>query len=911
MKRILSTLILTAMLLGMLPTGAVTMAAGVLAVQSENGIDAVSSAYAEPEYDYGEGEENYSPAVSAEEQHIYIEDNGIAVYSATTWDKRTVRVLLSQKDRTESTVKVYGNYAVCDENGEAYFIADDETAYIIKAQSSKVCVYTQGGVLLYSGASVSFKEHKDATGKADNCIKVANVTMGNDTTDRTYRGDLDIYYFAKSGSYSGYWSGLYLVNKVYIEDYVEGVVAAEMGTSFETAAQQAQAIVSRAFAIQSHSSTRVFDVRDTSASQAYFGITENCRAAVEATAGQTLFYQGENLRVHFGGTNGGETEITNNQWSGYEFCGEESVREDAYDLASKKKYVEEVTIPARPSGSETQVLSLITNALIPALNAEGYGVSEAAVETISMATVCNDETCRHHHRSTEDGQVCNHFCSVNITFGGIVTDVGYIENYTVNLCENDFYISPNNGRPLGFFNVGSCSRYWLVENYTNGELTGYTIRHARYGGGVGMSQYGANYRAYKGQSTAEILAFYYPNSTVSALSEDTSRPEIPAQPQAKLDARVLGSDVTVYMRQNTSSEAVCSIAAGETVFVNAEYSDWAHISYNGISGYVALTAFVRKAISVTPDNITSSISVRSMPDSRSSVVYTAKKGVVLELIEANAAPGWHKVNTSSGAGYIPVRYSTLLFGGERQSAENRYTVALPREDGLMYESIFIDGEPCECETDSNSVSYVTDNKEHTLAQLYYSDGSMRVWLLSFDEESNDYTADELSEFNNELSYSGASIRLSGEYGLRVRFGLNVDIHDTLNVALFTVKEYGIMQAKSENELYNTETAVKYPAFYETDGVRYDKVSAISEGKLLFAAKLEGVSVDELKVQYFFRPYIVLFQGDKEITIYGNAVDASVYEIAKELSDAAEYGMDTAQGQYIAALIAAADANPRG
>lgn len=908
MKRILSSLLLAAMLISVLPMGAVTMAAGVFDVQS--GIDFDDTAYIEPEIDYGEGEESYSPAVPAEQQHIYEDDiqGGIAAYASASWDKRVVRVLLSQKDHSTSTVTVYGNYAVCDENGEAQFIADDETEYIIKAEGSSVCVYTHGGARLYSGASVSFREYKDENGKTDNCIKVASVTMGNDTTDRTYRGDIHIYYFAKSGSYSGYWSGLYLVNNVYIEDYVEGVVAAEMGTSFEAAAQQAQAIVSRAFAIQSHSSLRVFDVRDTSASQAYFGITENCRAAVEATAGQTLFYQGENLRVHFGGTNGGETEITNNQWSGYEFCGEESIREDAFDLASKKKYVEEVTVPANPSGSETQVLSLITNALIPALNANGHAASEATVETIAMATVCNEESCRHHHRSTEEGQVCNHFCSVDITFGGISTDIGYIESYTVNLIENDFYISPNNGRPLGFFSVGSCSRYWLIENYSNGELTGYTIRHARYGGGVGMSQYGANYRAYKGQSAAEILAFYYPNSTVSTLSEDISRPDIPDEPQTKLDARVIGRDVTVYARQNSSSEVICTIAAGETVFVNIEYSSWAYISYNGSSGYVALSAFVRNAVSVTPANITSSISVRTLPDSRASIVYTAQKGVVLELIEANAAPGWHKVNTSSGVGYIPARYSTLLFEGKQQIAENRYTISVPTEEGLLYESIFIDGVPRECDVNESTISYVTDNKEHTVVQTYYSDGSMRVWLLSFDEEKGDYAAEELTELRNELTYSGAAIRLSGEYALRVRFGLSTDIHDTLSIASYTVKEYGIMRAESEDELYNIETAERIPAFYEHDGVKYDKISAVSEGKLLFAAKTEGISTAKLKAKYFFRSYIILCQSDSEIIIYGNAVSTSVYETAVKLSNAPEYGEATAQGQYIAALIAAADAN---
>lgn len=468
--------------------------------------------YTEPEKIYGEGDEDYESEVPEELRHLYLEEQSrISTYANDVRDVRKVRVLISQKNRSESTVRIYGNYAVHDAAGNALFIAEDEAAYTVKAENSAVSLYSAFGTLLYSGASVSFKEF--AGDDANNCVKVSSVSMGSDVTDRTYRGDMEVYYFAKSGNYDSYWNGLYVVNEVYIEDYLEGVVAAEVGAGYRDAAQQAQAIVSRAFAIKSRSTKRVFDMRDTSASQAYFGMTDVCRAAVQATAGQTLYYNGAYLRVHFGGTNGGETEVTNNQWSGTEFCGEESVREDAYDLASTSRYVETVTIPASPSGSETYVQSLITNALIPALNSAGYSVTAATVGGISMETRCDDKSCRHHHRDKTPGQVCNHFCSVDITFTGInATGAGYIGQYTVNLTENDFFIKPNNGRPLVFFSKGSCSRYWLIKNYTGNTVTSYTIRHARYGGGVGLSQYGANYRAAKGQSVSDILAFHYPKA---------------------------------------------------------------------------------------------------------------------------------------------------------------------------------------------------------------------------------------------------------------------------------------------------------------------------------------------------------------------------------------------------------------
>ena len=776
--------------------------------------------YTEPEKIYGEGDEDYESEVPEELRHLYLEEQSrISTYANDVRDVRKVRVLISQKNRSESTVRIYGSYAVHDAAGNALFIAQDEAAYTVKAENSAVSLYSAFGTLLYSGASVSFKEFEGDD--ANNCVKVSSVSMGNDVTDRTYRGDMEVYYFAKSGNYDSYWNGLYVVNEVYIEDYLEGVVAAEVGAGYRDAAQQAQAIVSRAFAIKSRSTKRVFDMRDTSASQAYFGMTDVCRAAVQATAGQTLYYNGAYLRVHFGGTNGGETEVTNNQWSGTEFCGEESVREDAYDLASTSKYVETVTIPASPSGSETYVQSLITNALIPALNSAGYSVTAATVSGISMETRCDDKSCRHHHRDKTPGQVCNHFCSVDITFTGInATGAGYIGQYTVNLTENDFFIKPNSGRPLGFFSQGSCSRYWLIKNYTGNTVTSYTIRHARYGRGVGLSQYGANYRAAKGQSVSDILAFHYPNSTIAPLASDISRPAIQAKPSVKYDARVLGSTARVFSQKSAASAVTTTIQAGETVFVSEISGKWAHVSCGSVSGYIAASTLERTAVQVTTANISNSITVRKSPDSRTDPVYTANKGVVLELIEADAAPGWHKVNTASGVGYIPVRYSALIFQGSGEQ---------------------------------------------------------------FDEPTG---------LEGSLSYYGAAIKLSGDYGIRVRFGIDIAAHDGGTIAGYTIKEYGVI---ADGE--------KQRAYYTENGAKYDKVSAVADGMALFAANIDNIAA--LKAEHSFVPYIIVENAKGEITHYGDEVKLSVYSVAIKLAD--EYAADSAEGQYIAALIARANA----
>ncbi len=794
----------------------------------------------EPEYipcsSFEDPDDSYESEIPEDMRHIYLDESrlpgGIAPYAVRgvdTYDVRKVRVLISQRNHSESIVRIYGNYAVHDAAGNALFIAEDEAAYTVKAENSAVSLYSAFGTLLYSGASVSFKEFE--SGHANNCVKVDSVSMGNKDTDRTYRGDMNIYYFDKTGSYSKRWAGLYLVNNVYMEDYIQGVVAAEMGKEnkqnqakgWPVEAQKAQAVAARTFAMNKTRSSLVFDVYDTSKSQAYFGITDWCKAAVQATAGQILYYDNKVLRVHYTGTNGGDTEVTANYWGeGEKGCGKESVREDVYDLmVSGKDYVEYAEIPVNYNASNKYVKSLVDNVLIPNLTASGYAVSSAAYQSLSISVPkCTIASCTHHNRSSMTAdQVCNHFCSIDIVFYGVtINGTQQIGTVSTNVGEKDFYVD----RPLEFFVTGKLKYYWLKENVTNGVVTSYTIRHARNASGTGLSQYGAKYRALDGHKYDAILDFYFPQSSIDSLASDISRPAIQAKPSVKYDARVLGSTARVFAKKNAAADAIATIQAGETVFVSEISGRWAYVSCGSISGYIAASTLERTAVQVTTANISKNISVWPEPDSMTTALCTVEKGTVLELIEANAAPGWHKVNTASGAGYIPVRYSTLIFQGSGEQ---------------------------------------------------------------FDEPTG-------TGLEDSLSYYGAAIKLTGDYGIRVRFDIDIAAHDGGTIAGYTIKEYGVIVDGKAHRAYYTE-----------NGTKYDKVSAVADGMALFAANIDNISA--LKAEHSFVPYIIVGNANGEITHYGDEVKLSVYSVALKLAD--EYAADSAEGQYIAALIAQANA----
>ena len=104
-----------------------------------------------------------------------------------------------------------------------------------------------------------------------------------------------------------------------IERYVRGVVAAEMPSNWPLAALEAQAIASRTYALTSHAGGSRFNVYADTRSQVYLGATAetaSSNAAVAATAGQIVLYDGLPATTYFYSSSGGETEDIANSFLG-------------------------------------------------------------------------------------------------------------------------------------------------------------------------------------------------------------------------------------------------------------------------------------------------------------------------------------------------------------------------------------------------------------------------------------------------------------------------------------------------------------------------------------------------------------------------------------------------------------------
>jgi stage II sporulation protein D len=106
--------------------------------------------------------------------------------------------------------------------------------------------------------------------------------------------------------------GLYLINEIPIEEYVKSVVKAETGRDWEMEALKAQAVVSRTYALnkKEQNGQMNFDITSSVLHQVYDGDTrdEMVSAAVEATRGEVLTYEGRLIEALFHSTCGGHTE---------------------------------------------------------------------------------------------------------------------------------------------------------------------------------------------------------------------------------------------------------------------------------------------------------------------------------------------------------------------------------------------------------------------------------------------------------------------------------------------------------------------------------------------------------------------------------------------------------------------------
>ncbi len=151
----------------------------------------------------------------------------------------------------------------------------------------------------YDGRWHTYLPGGSALSGAAEFYRSGNLTLKVAGADRVYRGAMRL----DAGN---------TVNVLSLDDYVKGVVPREMPASWQSAAVQAQAVAARTYASWERAAhpTRSYQTCDTTSCQVYGGVAaEDYRsnAAVDATAGKILTYQGKPAFTQFGSSSGGWT----------------------------------------------------------------------------------------------------------------------------------------------------------------------------------------------------------------------------------------------------------------------------------------------------------------------------------------------------------------------------------------------------------------------------------------------------------------------------------------------------------------------------------------------------------------------------------------------------------------------------
>ena len=223
-------------------------------------------------------------------KHGYAYDQMIAHYYPGTdlesGASKTIRVLLAS-GASNLTISSAAPFSVEDASGSSYDLA----ALSLKLTSSLKVELADGGKVALSGP-LKFKAG---------------------TSPLVYAGR----------KYAGYFrvlvSGdkLSLVNGVGLERYIYGVVPCESPHDWPAEALKAQAVVARSYALASIRAGTNFDVYQDTRSQVYLGISgeyPESTAAVKATAGEVVYYNGEVARTFFFSTSGGRTSSIKDAW---------------------------------------------------------------------------------------------------------------------------------------------------------------------------------------------------------------------------------------------------------------------------------------------------------------------------------------------------------------------------------------------------------------------------------------------------------------------------------------------------------------------------------------------------------------------------------------------------------------------
>lgn len=390
-------------------------------------------------------------------------------------DDRTVRVALAGKIAVVP-VSATARWQVDEAGGERLLVQGNG--------DEPWRVEQKGGLLRIAGDGGDATPWREGPLVARPIDRVAFVRFAG----KRYRGEL---WFTATDT------GVLVVNRLPVEDYLRGVVPLEMGTRqpADRAALEAQAIAARSYTYmrvpaasrngEEFAPASGWHVVATVTNQVYGGADAEhalVNMAVDATTGLVLRYGGLIVDAPYSSSCGGRTAVPRDAWrdvhdspylqslddtdprTGRAFC----------DISPRNHWLEEI--------DEPRLLETVRRALVAA---GARTPSDAAVKEIRVAERSGSGRIGSLSLRTDRGDVAIRGSDLRSVFrnarGAILSSTNFVVER---------------------------------ETRARGSLTGVTLRGVGNGHGVGMCQWGAIGRSRAGQDARTILRFYYPGTVV-------------------------------------------------------------------------------------------------------------------------------------------------------------------------------------------------------------------------------------------------------------------------------------------------------------------------------------------------------------------------------------------------------------
>jgi len=299
---------------------------------------------------------------------------------------------------------------------------------------------------------------------------------------KRYRGELTV---------TATDSGMLVVNRLSMDDYLRGVVPLEIGnrTAAEFAAVQAQAVAARTYAYKHLNDVRAFDMYSTVQDQVYGGVDAEkpqADSAIMTTRDIVVLYAGQPISTPYSSTCGGSTAAVSEVW--YAQPDEPYLR----PVSDKIPGTDHFYCDPSPRFSWTQ-------------NFDGPGLRAVMEKYLAAYTNAPKAGAGRIIDIRELGK----------------TPSGRVESLEIRTDSGSYRLRGNDTRfvlrdPKGA--IMNSTNFSFTKEQNGGEISRLNITGRGYGHGIGMCQWGAIGRARAGQNYRTILETYYRGTTVGRIA---------------------------------------------------------------------------------------------------------------------------------------------------------------------------------------------------------------------------------------------------------------------------------------------------------------------------------------------------------------------------------------------------------